>query len=102
MYDVQGVQENAMQVYSHSYWLELEEPSAGEGEVADFREFLEKTQYLMNTLYILSRFFGSINTFWLWLRLNVQIMVTDWPSVMSVGNSKPSGNIYLFPSWNSG
>ena len=50
MYDVQGVQENAMQVYSHSYWLELEEPSAGEGEVADFREFLEKTRYLMNTL----------------------------------------------------
>ena len=24
--------------------------SAGEGEVATFREFLEKTQYLMNTL----------------------------------------------------
>ena len=25
-------------------------PSGGEGEVANFREFLEKTQYLMNTL----------------------------------------------------
>ena len=26
------------------------QPSAGEGKVANFREFLEKTQYLMNTL----------------------------------------------------
>ena len=31
------------------------QPSAGEGEVANFREFLEKTQYLMNTLYIKRR-----------------------------------------------
>ena len=29
-----------------------QQPSAGEGEVANFRKFLEKTQYLMNTLYI--------------------------------------------------
>ena len=29
-----------------------QQPSAGEGEVAKFREFLEKTQYFMNTLYV--------------------------------------------------
>ena len=37
---------NAMRVYSHSYWLVFlynqKQPSAGEGEVANFREFLEK------------------------------------------------------------
>ena len=30
------------------------QPSAGEGEVANFREFLDKNQYLMNTLYLIA------------------------------------------------
>ena len=45
-----------MRLYSHSYWLVIycTTNSACEGEVANFREFLEKkTQYLMNTLYVL-------------------------------------------------
>ena len=30
------------------------QPSADEGDVANFREFLDKTQYLMNTLYLIA------------------------------------------------
>ena len=54
--DLQSSQRNArMQslLSAGNFLYNQQQPSSGEGEVSHLREFLEKTQYLMNTLYIL-------------------------------------------------
>ena len=52
---------NAMQVYSHSYWLVIFcTTSNGEGELANFREFMEKNT-ILNEHPVVQPFFGVIN-----------------------------------------
>ena len=51
--DLQSSQRNAsvQSLLLAGNFYNQQQPSAGEGEVANFREFLGMTQYLMNTLY---------------------------------------------------
>ena len=53
--DLQSSQRNVSKqslLLAGNFLYKQQQPSAGEGEVANFREFLRKTQYLMSTLQL--------------------------------------------------